>query len=137
MRIQLVKNSLWFIGIFWFALSACSVVRYTSPDAPDWAVGVLKTDNDLTVRISTVDGKKAIGKFRDQKVFENPAYLTLLPGFHTVEPCYLSINGETIGEPLSFYVQEENEYIIRHKIKWDKTHKFWIECDGVDITTDR
>lgn len=137
MRNQLVKNTLWLIGVFLLFISACSVIRYTNPDAPDWAVGVLKTDDDASVRISSVDGKKAIGTFRGEKVFENPDSVTLLPGFHTVVPCYLSLNGETKGDALSFYVQEENEYIIRHKFKWDKSLKFWIECDGVDITTER
>lgn len=137
MRMRSVNNILWLIGILLFVTSACSVLRYTNPDAPDWAVGVLKTDDDVAVRIASVDGKKATGTFRGEKVFEYPDSVTLLPGFHSVVPCYLSLNGELEGEPLSFYVQEENEYIICHKIKWDKSIRFWIECDGVDITTDR
>lgn len=131
-----VKNTLWSIGIILIFLSSCSIIRYTNPDAPDWAVGVLKTNDDVAVRIDSVDGKKAIGTFRGEKVFEYPDSVTLLPGFHTVVPCYLNLDGAIEGEPLSFYVQEENEYIIQHKIKWDKSIHFWIECNGVDISTE-
>ena len=133
-----LKKSVYIIlilGLLLFVVSSCSVLRYTNPDAPDWAVGVLKTD-DSAVRIASVDGKKATGTFQGEFVFEYPDSVTLLPGFHTVEPCLINLNGVNEGPPLAFYVQEEKEYIIRHKIKWDKSLRFWIECDGVDITTE-
>ncbi|MBU1171034.1 MAG: hypothetical protein KKD44_15860 [Proteobacteria bacterium] len=124
------------LGLTFYCLSACSIMKYNNPKAPQWAVGVLKTDDKTSVRILSVDGKKSTGTLGGQPVSEFPDSVNLLPGFHAIVPCYLSNHGEIQGEVLSFYAQVETEYMIRHKIKWDKSIKFWIECNGVNITTD-
>lgn len=128
--------SLLILGIVLICFSACSTLKYTSPDAPEWAVGVLKTDDPASVRIASVDGKKATGTLKGHPVNEFPDSVILLPGFHTIVPCFIDANGVLYGDSLSFYSQEKNEYTLWHKIKWDKTIKFRIECKGVDITTD-
>ncbi len=131
-----VKDIL-FILIVTCILGACSqVIRYKNPDVPDYAVGILKTDKPERVRIFTVDGVKATGKLRDESVREFPDTVRLLPGYHEIVPCLLNAKGVRYGEKLNFYVQEENTYVLNHKIKWDKTLKFWVECNGVDITTE-
>lgn len=130
------KRYILFFALLLFLVSSCSVIRYTDPDAPKWAVGSLKTDDDTAIRIESVDGKRAAGFLRGESVFEYPSQVNLLPGFHTVVPCYLTLNNTILGPPLTFYVQKENEYIIRHKVKWDKSLRFWVECNGVDVTTD-
>jgi hypothetical protein len=124
---------LFFLGIT-LCLVSCSQMKYTSPDAPDWAVGLLKTDKPDVVRIFSVDGKAATGLLKGQPVTEFPDTLNLFPGFHNVVPCFISPGGEIYGNIISFYSQETKVYIIRHKVKWDKSIKFWVECDGVDIT---
>lgn len=120
-----------------FTAQGCSqVLRYKSPDVPDYSLGVLTTAKPEQVRIFTVDGLKATGKFKDISVREFPDTVKLLPGQHEIVPCLLTKRGVRYGEILKFYVQEENTYVINHKFKWDKTLKFWVECNGVDISTE-
>ena len=117
-------------------LTACSPMRYKNPTMPETAVGSLKTDCTASVRIASIDGKLATGTLKGFYVKEFPDSLTILPGFHYVTPCYLTPEGVIYGDVLNFYAQAQKTYIIRHKVKWDKTIKFWVESDGVDITTE-
>ena len=87
------------------------------------------------VRIATVDGIKATGRYKNQLVREFPDTVRLLPGHHEVVPCLTTKKGVVYGEKLKFYAQEEYTYVINHKFKWDKTLKFWKECSGVDVST--
>lgn len=136
MKTRTFLGALSFIGLTFFCLSACTVLKYTNPDAPEWALGVLKTEDPARLRIASVNGKTATGALKGEPVYEFPDSVTLLPGLHGIAPCLLRPQGVIYGDVLSFYAQAGNEYIIRHKIKWDKSIKYWIECKGVDITTD-
>jgi hypothetical protein len=130
-------NYIFFLLIIVLLLQGCTkVVRYKNPDAPDFSVGILTTDKPERIRIFTVDGVKATGKYKDESVREFPSTVRLLPGYHEVVPCYVNVKGIRYGEKLKFYVQEENTYIINHKFKWDKSIRFWVECNSVDVTTE-
>jgi hypothetical protein len=116
--------------------SCTQVVRYKNPDVPDFSVGVLTTDKPDRIRIHTVDGLPATGKFHGETVRQYPDTVRLLPGYHEIVPCYVGVKGVRYGEKLKFYVQEENAYILNHKIKWDKSIRFWVECNGMDVSTE-
>ena len=125
-----------FLCLVFIGLVGCSTMKYKNPDAPDYSVAVLTSDKPNRLRIATVDGKKATGKFKGETVREFPDTLRLLPGYHEIVPCLLSVKGVRYGETLTFYAQEEMEYVVCYKVKWDKTIRFWVECNGVDITTE-
>lgn len=130
-------NLILFFLIATLTFQGCAkVIRYQNPDAPDFSVGFLISHKPDIIRIATVDGLSATGKFKGQTVREFPDTVRLLPGYHEIIPCLVNVKGVRYGEKLKFYVQEENEYTLYHKIKWDKTIRFWVECNGVDITTE-
>lgn len=126
------------VMILFFLLSAtagCVSSKYKAPALPEWAVGILKTD-DISIRIAYIDGQKATGKLRGEAAGELPDTVILAPGFHQITPCYTGETHYIYGDILRFYVQKEQDYVLSHKIKWDKTVKFWIEHKGIDITTE-
>lgn len=129
-------TSILLAGFFLFGLWACTVLKYTGPDAPEWAVGTLRTEDPAVLRIAAVNGKTATGTLKGETAYELPDTVTLLPGSHTITPCRLNPRSVIYGDPIAFYAQAGNEYILRHKIKWDKTVRYWVECKGVDITTE-
>ncbi|WP_459923251.1 hypothetical protein [Desulfatiferula olefinivorans] len=123
-------------GLILFGASACTVLKYTGPDAPEWAVGTLRVEDPAVLRIAEVNGKTATGTLKGETAYELPDTVTLLPGSHSITPCRLNPRGVIYGDPVSFYAQAGNEYILRHKIKWDKSVRYRVECNGVDITTE-
>lgn len=132
-----VKLNYIFISfVFLFIVQGCShVERYEIPDLPDYNVAILTTEKPEQVRIATVDGAKAAGKYKNITVREFPDTVRLLPGYHKIVPCLITKKGVVHGEELTFYAQEEYTYVINHKRKWDKTLRFWIECSGVDVSS--
>ena len=125
-----------FLGMILCVLQSCSVQRYKAPDEPVWAIGTLKSSDPSTVRISSVDKKTATGTFHGKAVREFPDTVKIAPGYHEIIPCFLERKGIVYGPELSFYSQEEQEYIVCYKIKWDKSIRFWVENNGRDITTE-
>ncbi len=123
------------LALFFAALSCTHVERYTDPELPDYSVAILTTAKPERIRIATVDGVKATGRYKNLLVREFPDTVRILPGHHEVVPCLVTKKGVIYGEKLKFYAQEEYTYVINYKSKWDKTLRFWVECSGVDVST--
>ncbi len=137
MKMKTIKfnYALMLLSVFVSILGCAHVERYSDPELPDYSVAILTTAKPERIRIATVDGIKATGRYKNQLVREFPDTVRLLPGHHEVVPCLTTKKGVVYGEKLKFYAQEEYTYVINHKFKWDKTLKFWIECSGVDVST--
>jgi hypothetical protein len=126
-----------FIGFALFiATTGCSMFRYTAPNEPEWTLSTLKTENPAAIRISIVDGQKASGTLNNSTSWNLPDTVKIAPGPHKIVPCLIDGNDIVSGEKISFYSQAGQTYVLRYKVKWDKTARFWIENNGVDITTE-
>lgn len=120
-----------------FIFSSCVISGYKTPDLPPWQVATIKTDKPEKIRVHSIDGLSATGTLNGEKAREFPGTVIVTPGLHVIVPCYLNADSEVIyGDPLRFYTQQEQDYIIRHKVKWNKNIRFWVENNGVDITTE-
>ena len=118
-------------------ITGCVSAKYKTPDLPEWQVAIISSADPESVRIYEIDGQIATGKLNGEKVSELPDKVIVSAGQHKIVPCF--INGETgliYGDPIRFYSRQEEEYIIKHKVKWDESIRFWIEHKGVDITTE-
>ena len=117
--------------------TGCVSAKYKTPDLPEWQVAIISSADPESVRIYEIDGQIATGKLNGEKVSELPDKVIVPAGQHKIVPCFL--NAETAlvyGDPIRFYTRQEEEYIIKHKVKWDESIRFWIEHKGVDITTE-
>lgn len=124
-----------FFLVFFF--SACVNSKYRAPDIPEWQICTIKSGEPDSVRISEVNGKCATGRLNGKKTGEFPDTISVPKGQHEILPCYINRYGKVIyGKKIQFYAQQQQEYIIKHKIKWDKSIRFWIENNGIDITTE-
>ncbi len=118
-------------------ISGCVSAKYNTPDLPEWQVAKINSGDPKVVRIYEVDGKVATGKLNGKKVSELPELVIVPAGQHKIVPCYINPeSGLIYGDPISFYTRQEEDYTIKHKVKWDESIRFWVEHKGVDITSE-
>lgn len=123
--------------VFLFFITGCISSKYRTPELPPWQVATIISSDPDDVRIYKIDGLIATGKLKGERVGEFPGTVIVDSGSHVIIPCYMNRGaGVVYGEPVRFYTQHEQDYIIRHKVKWDKSIRFWVENNGVDITTE-
>lgn len=130
------KHLLSLFLLFMTAVSGCGGYhskRYEGPELEKSKISIITTD-DQFVTIGGVDGEKE--KFSKASDFFNglmwgarfPRTVSLLPGHHSILPCYQNPYEASCAESwFDIETEADQTYIIKHERLDNKKFRFWIE----------